>query len=110
MVYFPDTSTYDLIPEYKFPSTLVDTRSNVIWPGRNVPYCGAIVQALRMDSTSMADVDGDDDGGDGDGDERGIMEGGMGVRIVLVVSNGEASWWTVKRNDDEFIGVDEIVL
>jgi hypothetical protein len=65
------------------------------------------VQALRLDTLLHTDCDDDDV----NVDERGIMEGGMGVKIVMVVSNGEASWWTVNRNDDdEHIGVDEIVL
>ena len=108
MVYFPDTDTYDLITEYKFPVSLTDDTNAVIWPRRNQRYCGAVVQALRLDALLHTY---DDDGDDVNVDKRGIIEGGMGVKIVMVVSNGETSWWTVNRNDDdEHIGVDEIVL
>src|SRR5271167_262512 len=89
MVYFADTDTYDLITEYKFPVSLVDGTKAVIWPRRNQTYCGAVVQALRLDTLLHTDCDDDDV----NVDERGIMEGGMGVKIVMVVSNGEASWW-----------------
>jgi hypothetical protein len=108
MVYFPDTDTYDLIAEYKFPISLTDDTNAEIWPRSDQGYCGAVVQALRLDTLLHTDNDDDDNV---NVDKRGIMEGGMGVKIVTVVSNGEASWWTVNRNDDdEYVGVDGIVL
>ena len=86
-------STYDIIPEYKFPTSIE------LWPIRNVSYSGAVVQAVRMDSMPLIEVG-----------ERGVKVGVWGFKVICVLSNGEGSWWTVQRRDDEKIGIEEIVL
>jgi hypothetical protein len=104
MVYFPDADIYDLIPEYILPPNLVEGHRVGLLPWECIPYCGAIVQGLRLDNQFCIDHD------DVIRDDRGIMEGGMGVNVVMVSIDGKAGWWTVKRNDDEHIGIDAIVL
>ena len=93
LVYFPDINVYDLVVEYKFPEYLYRDKLSeaIVWPKRNAPYVGGVVQALRVDGSGNI------------GESRG-------VRIVLILSDGEAMWWTVNRNDDEHIGIEEIVL
>lgn len=93
LVYFPDINVYDLVVEYKFPEYLArdKTSEGIVWPRRNTLYIGGVVQALRVDGS-------------------GNIAESKGVRIILILSDGEAMWWTVNRNDDEHIGIDEIVL
>ena len=93
LVYFPDINVYDLVVEYKLPEYLSHEKKSetITWPKRNIPYSGAVVQALRVDGSGNV------------GESRG-------VRIVLMLCDGEAMWWTVNRNDDEHIGIEEIVL
>jgi len=102
MVYFPDWDFYDIIPEYRLPESMGISRpgQDLIWPTRYTTYCGAVVQAFPVEpSLSTAE-----------GEWRGVEAGRMGVKIVTVVNNGEANWWTVKRHEDEQVGTDSIVL
>src|SRR5579871_4196658 len=99
MVYFPDWDMYDLIPEYKFPESMGIVRKGQDgnWPIRNTTYCGAAVQPWPVEPRTEEDT-------------TGIGIGRMGVKVVTVLSDGEASWWTVKRKEDAQVGTDSIVL
>jgi len=93
LVYFPDINVYDLVVEYQFPEYLVrdETSESIVWPKRNFRYSGAAVQALRVD-------------------ESGNVGESSGVRVVFILTNGEAMWWIIHRNDEGHIGIEEIVL
>src|SRR5947199_8041281 len=102
LVYFPDSKIYDLIPEYSFPESLKDEVTvEGLWPRRVTWYAGAVVQASRMDLLPPRKKEGG---------EKGVLAGGWGVKVIIVACNGEASWWTVQRRDDEAIGIESIVL
>jgi hypothetical protein len=101
LVYYPDTKMYDLIPEYQFPNMLfLPTGGRHHSPEiAATNYCGAVVQPLRFAEELFAE------------DEREVDDGGMGVTVVAVTVRGNASWWTVKRPDDNgHVGVEDIVL
>jgi hypothetical protein len=98
LVYFPDTQTYDLIPEYGEP-LLVGRES--VTGGRvssfpHCAHCGAIVQPLRF-------PDQTEEGGESDAC-------GTGVTVVFITAKGHSLWWTVKKDAEAQIGVGEIVL
>lgn len=100
---------YDLIAEYKFPIALrlMDNGRTGRWPRAIVPTCGAVVQATCVDDAKdMEQVAGDETVTD----ERGIVAGPMGVKIVMVSSDGVLCWWTVKHDDDEQVGIEGIIL
>ena len=88
LVYLTDTHMYDLVPEYRFPLSPLQ---------RQVPvrYCGAVVQPLRFPDQT---------------EEGGVEDGGMGVMVVSITVRGHGVWWTVKKGDEDRIGVEGIVL
>jgi hypothetical protein len=111
MVYFPDIDYYDLIAEYKFPVSLrlTDNERTGRWPRASVPTCGAVVQALSLDNAKYTENVAEDETVC---DERGVIAGSMGVKILVVSSDGVICWWNVKRDDesDEQIGIEGIIL
>jgi len=88
MVYLEKYDEYSLIPEQRL---MVQSKYDSHSREDKIPYCGAIVQALRID--------------------RGRdLSREMGVRLLLLLRNGEASWWTVRRQNDPQVGIEHIVL
>ena len=88
MVYFEKYDEYSLIPEQRLT---VQSKHDTWSPEQKLPFCGAITQPLRID-----------------GEQDLCRE--MGVRILLLLKNGEASWWTLRRQNDPQVGIDNIVL
>jgi hypothetical protein len=110
MVYFPDMDYYDLIAEYKFPVSLrlTDNGRTGRWPRAvAAPACGAVAQAFCLDDAKDVEKAAGDETVS---DERGIAAGSMGVKIVAVTSDGAMCWWSVKRDDDEQVGIEGIIL
>jgi hypothetical protein len=101
LVYFPDEDIYDLIPEHRFAFTCsVPGGGHVIaWPDRNrIPWpwghylAGVVVQSRRV------------------GQEESEYSAQWGVSVVVILENGEMSWWTVNKTSDDGVGIEEIVL
>jgi hypothetical protein len=107
MVYFPEEEAYELVPEFLFPRFIEGVRPRISRSTSVYPYCGIAVQALRAESRSREIV-----GVECEDDRRGVSAGNMGVRVISITRFGEAFWFSVKRDseDDEHIGVDEIIL
>jgi len=88
MVYLEKDDEYSLVPEQRL---MVRSKHDSHNREDKVPYCGAVVQALRIDR------------------ERDLSRE-MGVRLLLLLRDGEASWWTVRRQNDPEVGIEDIVL
>ena len=126
MVYFPDAGIYDIIPEFRFPVEQVLTGPdgrNVVWPNTRVPgwmhyHAGVAVQPVHFDPVSpkIGNWDGvseeEEETVNEDDSMRGVgmFSGVRGVRIIVSLENGEMSWWTVNKRDNEDVGVEGIVL
>jgi hypothetical protein len=95
LVYFPNTQTYDLVPEYGEP--LHAGENSVFGRGFLFPHsahCGAVVQPLRFPDTDGAAAEAS----------------GTGVTVIFITAKGHSFWWTVKKDDENHVGVGEIVL
>jgi hypothetical protein len=108
MVYFPNENLYDLIPEFKFPTSFAGVGRT--WPPPEnrafvrspVDNLGSAVQTTRFEVQSKSDFEGDG---------RIFDEyGKRGVRIIQVLGNGGMSWWTLRRPEDPTVGIEDIVL
>ena len=98
MIYYPDTETYDLVPEYGFPYSDSPEQITRLRPDYGYKYCGAVVQPLRFDRERQVE------------DERGVDDAGTGVMVLAITSRGEACWWHIRRADEDHVGVEGIVL
>jgi len=98
MIYYPDTETYDLVPEYGFPYSHSSEQITPLRPSNGYKYCGAVVQPLRFDRERQVE------------DERGVDDAGTGVTILAITCRGEACWWHIRRADEDHVGVEGIVL
>jgi hypothetical protein len=109
MVYYPDENCFDLVPEHTFgleilPRLHHTTYRPEFWQEDIRSYIGAVVQPLHMRSSQESNRSPEDMGTGSDDSAW------MGVKIVAVSRHAVGNMWSVRRVDEDQVGVQDIIL